>query len=585
MTGEPAEQEWYQKILDAVTDGILISSGGYVVLVNKIFADMLGYEIDDLIDLPIDRLFDPMTIRNDPTIIERFIKNDAPSRFITRLRTKNGESIHVRFNPVSVRYEGQPAILASIDDMSKQLRLESTVAALEQRFASLYDMSPVAYFTISSAGVIEQVNQEGEKLLGLDASDIIGHHLSEFLFSAKTGDYDPAEQLLREVMRGKDVTGIEIQIRRSDGRTLWVSVSSAPLDYGTEHPAEIGLTAIDVTSRKAAETRLKEEMERADLYLSLMINDLNRTNQSALYSLEVISSAPSLSEEYRQLMMETAWGIRRASRMIANIRTLMTLRTTPPETRRTDIYPHIERGRREAARDFVRKSLVVRTDLREGMYFVRGHAFLWSAFFNVIHNCLMYDLNDEVVVDIRVTSKDGSVRIDIEDRGPGIPADMRERVFRRGVTLQDRGMQGGLGLTVVNTIISGLGGQVWIEDRIPGQSNQGTRVCIRLPAWIEAAEEAARETMIDFYKSEHCVFCGPMLDNLNFVLDELGVGRSQVRVIDVDDPASGVTVDQLPTLPTIRLGSTEVAGYLSAEDLRAVIMAAFVGVRRQSGVS
>ncbi len=312
---------------------------------------------------------------------------------------------------------------------------------------------------------------------------------------------------------------------------------------------------------------------------------MNRITQGALYSLEVISSTIALSDEQRHLLLETSWGIRRAARMIANIRTLMTLRDNPLEPKKTDLYPHFERGRREAARDFVKKSLVINTDLRENMYYVRGHAFLWSAFFNILHNCLMYDLHDEVVVDVKVSRSDGGVRIDIEDRGPGISPTIRENVFRRATTSDSRVAQGGLGLTVVDTTVAGLGGQVWIEDRVPGQSDLGTRVCVLLPLWIEEAEEAARETVIDFYKSEHCVFCGPMLDNLNLVLDELGIGRSQVRIIDVDDPASGVTADQLPTVPTIRMGPTEIAGFVSTEDLRAVVMAALVAARGQSAAS
>ncbi len=72
------------------------------------------------------------------------------------------------------------------------------------------------------------------------------------------------------------------------------------------------------------------------------------------------------------------------------------------------------------------------------------------------------------------------VRLRIEDRGPGVPDDEKERVFEkfyrgRNAALTTQGT--GVGLTIAREIASMHGGRIWIEDAVP----HGARVIIELP--------------------------------------------------------------------------------------------------------
>ena len=56
---------------------------------------------------------------------------------------------------------------------------------------------------------------------------------------------------------------------------------------------------------------------------------------------------------------------------------------------------------------------------------------------------------------------DGEVRLIVEDDGPGIPAELRERVFERFVRGEgDRGGSFGLGLSIVRAVAESHGGRV-----------------------------------------------------------------------------------------------------------------------------
>lgn len=69
-----------------------------------------------------------------------------------------------------------------------------------------------------------------------------------------------------------------------------------------------------------------------------------------------------------------------------------------------------------------------------------------------------------------------AVRLTVEDDGPGIPAEARERIFEPYWTTKPGGT--GLGLAIVRRLVSDAEGRIRLEDR----DGRGTRVTVTLPA-------------------------------------------------------------------------------------------------------
>jgi two-component system OmpR family sensor kinase len=82
------------------------------------------------------------------------------------------------------------------------------------------------------------------------------------------------------------------------------------------------------------------------------------------------------------------------------------------------------------------------------------------------------------------------VRIVVEDEGPGLPPEIRDRAFERFVRGGGDGGRGsGLGLAIVAAVAEGHGGTVAYEDRMNG----GSRFIVALPARTEAPAAAEPE--------------------------------------------------------------------------------------------
>ena len=81
----------------------------------------------------------------------------------------------------------------------------------------------------------------------------------------------------------------------------------------------------------------------------------------------------------------------------------------------------------------------------------------------------------------RLTSSRGpTVRVTVEDEGPGIPEDKLEKIFQRFYT--DRGNNSGLGLSIVRQITETHRGAVWAENRMTDGKISGARFVVDLPA-------------------------------------------------------------------------------------------------------
>lgn len=80
-----------------------------------------------------------------------------------------------------------------------------------------------------------------------------------------------------------------------------------------------------------------------------------------------------------------------------------------------------------------------------------------------------------VVVDVQ--REGGELCLTVDDDGPGIPASERDRMFERGVQIDDRSRGAGLGLDIVRTLAQTYGGSVEAATAPLG----GARLCLRLP--------------------------------------------------------------------------------------------------------
>jgi len=91
-------------------------------------------------------------------------------------------------------------------------------------------------------------------------------------------------------------------------------------------------------------------------------------------------------------------------------------------------------------------------------------------------------LHGQGIERVRVEVDDGRARVIVEDRGPGVAAGERERIFERFYRAPSTGRSAGgvgLGLALVAEHVGLHGGRVWVENR--DGENGGARFVVELP--------------------------------------------------------------------------------------------------------
>ncbi|MGH7637035.1 MAG: sensor histidine kinase, partial [Gemmatimonadaceae bacterium] len=111
---------------------------------------------------------------------------------------------------------------------------------------------------------------------------------------------------------------------------------------------------------------------------------------------------------------------------------------------------------------------------------------------NLLDNAVKHGGRGTTVrVSTRVAGPD--LRLEVDDAGPGVPLEWRERVFEPFARVDGRTATGaGIGLSVVRELVEAHDGRVWIEDSVLG----GARVVVALPASAPPASTSPSEPLV-----------------------------------------------------------------------------------------
>jgi two-component system, OmpR family, sensor histidine kinase ChvG len=106
---------------------------------------------------------------------------------------------------------------------------------------------------------------------------------------------------------------------------------------------------------------------------------------------------------------------------------------------------------------------------------------------NLLDNAISFS-PDNGLVQVTATRSGDEVILRVEDQGPGVPAELRETIFRRFTSVRPEGdtsgRHSGLGLAIARAIADGHGGALEVETR--DQRPDGAAFILRLPAVAES---------------------------------------------------------------------------------------------------
>ncbi len=307
-------EEKYRNLVERANDGIIIIQDEVIKYANPRITELIGYSADQILNT---HFFDYLTTAELPKVLERYhrrIKGE-PLEAIqeTVLKHHDGHELIIETNAGLITYQGQPAELVFIRDISERKRVE---AALQQRnheldlfnrtthmFSSSLDLNEVLETVLGSMRYLLNVTAaslwliENDKLVCHHASGSqneqvkgwrlpLGHGIVGWVAqhgkSALVADAEKDERHFKDVDKS---TGLELH-----------SILSIPLQVSGEVIGVLNLADIQIDRFTAHDLRLLEPIATAAA-TSIQNARLYTTAQQELTERKRAEEALRLSEE------------------------------------------------------------------------------------------------------------------------------------------------------------------------------------------------------------------------------------------------------------------------------------------------
>ena len=245
----------YRSLIERANDGIAVLVDGIIRFSNHSLAAMLGYEIREIDGFEFARFIPP---ENLELVLERYRKRMAGEKlspvFETVLLHKSGNKISVEINGAVIRYEGKPADMVIMRDITERKKAEEQISFQSNLLA---DVSEAIIATDINYN-ISFWNKIAEKQYGWTAAEVIGYPMEKFINNDYLGG--SLEIILRKISQDGYWQGEVIQNHRDGVRIPTLSTVSVIKDNKNQ---PVGFVAInrDISERKNIEESLQESEE------------------------------------------------------------------------------------------------------------------------------------------------------------------------------------------------------------------------------------------------------------------------------------------------------------------------------------
>jgi PAS domain S-box-containing protein len=372
---------------------------------------------------------------------------------------------------LEVRTADEVGELAEAFNLMTQ-RLRETTVSRDELDLILEKMGESLVVTAVDGSII-RVNRATCRLSGAAESDLIGQNIRR-LFRAPSG----YPSLLQVATSGESVQGLETDLMTASGDSVPVLVSVAPLTGSPAKSKGYVVLAADLRERLRVE-------EQKDEFVTMVHHEVRAPLTAVRGAIGLLSGgvAGELGESARELVEIALRNSERMERLVGDILASRKLDSGRMDFQLEEVSPSdlVEQAI-EATSAYAEKFDVgfeYAGDLGDITIRVDPDRFI-QVLTNVLSNAVRFSSpGDQVRVVVRRI--DALVRIAVEDHGPGIAEDFKDRVFEKFARADDgswRHRSGtGLGMSISKAIMEELGGSIHFETT----AGQGTTFFVDVP--------------------------------------------------------------------------------------------------------
>ncbi|MEN8760456.1 MAG: PAS domain S-box protein, partial [Desulfobacterales bacterium] len=238
----------YRALSEATFEAIFISEKGVCLDVNPTATELFGYGYDELIGI----FGTDVIAAESKELVKRHMLSGYERPYEATAQKKDGSHFHVEIRGKMMRYRDKEVRITVMRDIDAQKQAAEAQRISEKRYRDLFNSIPIGLYRTTPEGSILDVNPA--------MLDILGYPDRDGLLQVKSLetyiDPDDRKHFQRLLEEQGFVHDFTVQLRRYDGRPIWVSINATIiLDTDSQMTYSEGAMA-DISDRKVSEEQI-----------------------------------------------------------------------------------------------------------------------------------------------------------------------------------------------------------------------------------------------------------------------------------------------------------------------------------------
>ncbi len=293
--------EKYSLVVENSNDAIIIHHDGIIQFANSTSSQFIGVPLSKLIGKPITDFVHPDYKK---IVLDNFSKRkageDVEDIYEIALVRKDGSSFPAEINVSLIQYQGEPAGLVFIRDITKRKKTEEALREREQLLSNVFQSMQEGVLVLNTDFKCTYWNKGMEQISKIKREEVIGSiPWKKFQFIK-----GKIEEAMKKAMRGNVSRGIELKYSLPDGKEGWTTESYFPLKDAQENTIGVIGVVEDITELKDTEQKIKKSLEEKEVLLK-EIHHRVKNNMQVISSLINIQANRIKDKKAREIFRNT----------------------------------------------------------------------------------------------------------------------------------------------------------------------------------------------------------------------------------------------------------------------------------------
>jgi PAS domain S-box-containing protein len=249
-------EEKFRNVAEQSPNMVFIVLGDRIVYANPKCETLLGYAREELYGRSVDflRLFAPHCRDRARDSFRAQLRGETAKPQEYTFLTKEDRSIEAILAQNRIQYQGMPAVLGTVTDITERKQAEKALLESESRYRQLVESLQEGIWVLDTEGNTTFVNPRMAQMLGYGADEMLGKHLFEFM------NEQQVELAQRNLERRR--LGIreqhDFEFTCKDGTPVYTSLATSPLTDSDGNYVGALAGIMDISDRRRAEEALRE---------------------------------------------------------------------------------------------------------------------------------------------------------------------------------------------------------------------------------------------------------------------------------------------------------------------------------------